>query len=118
MDSRWVTARTPHRCEGCARWIVKGERYHRWKGITDDGWRTYSDCEQCHECASDLWDAEYRDENEDGYECYAYLPEVDWHDVGLWSPLWSRRADLYRQQWTATDGAIVDYPADTMAVTS
>lgn len=107
MDSRWVIARKPHRCEDCSRTIPKGERYHHWKGIDDDGWRTFNTCAQCHECASDLWEIDVRGEDENGDDCYPYLPEVDWPDVAQMSPVWARRAAVYLVQWAGQP-----YPAD------
>lgn len=110
IDSSTVTARKPHRCCDCNRSIEPGERYRRTKTVGDGGWDAWIVCEQCQACVSDLWDADYRDENEDGYDCYAYLPDVDWGDVRLWSPLWAQRADLYRTQWRTPDGKLAEYP--------
>jgi len=112
MGSQTVTARTEHWCDQCSRRITKGERYHTAKSVDYDGWSISRSCGQCQACASDLWDAEVREENDYGMECYAYLPDVDWADVALWSPLWEQRAHYYRQQWTASDGVILDYPRD------
>lgn len=99
MGSQTVTARTEHWCDQCSRRITKGERYLRAKSVDYDGWSTGRSCAQCEECASDLWDADAREEDDYGNECYAYLPDVDWPDVRLWSPLWALRADRYAQQW-------------------
>jgi len=118
VNSQTVTARKPRRCDDCGRTVIPGERYRRSKSVDYDGWHLWQTCSQCQACVEDLWDAEVREENDDGYECYAYLPDVDWTDVALWSPLWEQRAHYYRQQWTASDGVILDYPTDPLDVTS
>lgn len=118
MDSRTVTARKSHWCDDCAREIGAGERYDRSKTVDSDGWRTFEKCAQCAACAKDLWDADVRGEDEDGNETYAWLPEVDWPDVALLSPLWALRADRYREMWTDVDGESLDYPIDPLEATS
>ena len=93
------TARKEHLCESCGRRITTGETYSRVKSVDDWGMRTWKECLQCVSLASDLWNADYRGEGENGEEVYAYLPEVDWADVATWSPLWALRAERYRQRW-------------------
>lgn len=107
LDRATPTARKEHICQSCGRRIVPGEKYVRVTSISDNGWQTWKACQQCDEVAGDLWDADYRGDDEDGNECYPYLPEVDWHEVASWSPLWALRAERYRKQW---DGKA--YPRD------
>ena len=94
-----ITARTTHQCDQCGRVIDRGETYRGTKSVDYDGWQTWTVCAQCQACVEDLWDIEVRDENDYGHDVYAYLPDVDWGDVRLWSPLWALRADRYAQRW-------------------
>lgn len=93
------TARKAHLCEGCGRTIDPGEAYARWEGLYDGAWQTVKHCRQCNQLVIDLWEVEVRGENAYGNEAYAYLPDVDWPDVALISPLWALRAERWRQQW-------------------
>jgi len=106
-------ARKDHRCSECSRTITKGERYDNVKVVGDYGFQTWKCCDGCERLCQDLWDAGCIGENEDGADCFAYLPEVEWHDVRLWSDLWAARADAFLAQWTAADGSLIAYPSDS-----
>lgn len=99
IDSGLVAGRRAHTCESCRRTIPRGERHHVTKSVDYYGWLTWRACVQCTSLASDLWDVDERGEDEDGNETYAYLPDVDWTDVRLLSPLWAERADKYLARW-------------------
>lgn len=47
-------ARKTHRCCECSGWIMKGDSYHLFKGVWDDGWSTYRTCQECQQLREDL----------------------------------------------------------------
>lgn len=110
LDESHPTARKEHRCSECSRVISKGEMYGRVESVGDYGFQTWKGCDQCERLCQDLWDLGHRGENEDGAECFGYLPESDWHDVRLWSELWAVRADGFLARWTTANGTLIQYP--------
>ena len=46
-DSRIVKCRKQHKCEGCARWIEKGEQAECHSGLFDGAWYRYYVCNGC-----------------------------------------------------------------------
>lgn len=51
LHESYPVARRPHRCSDCNRLIQPGERYHRWKGVSDSGiWPGVATSKVCAEC--------------------------------------------------------------------
>lgn len=99
------TARKPHRCDQCGRWIAVGERYRRQGYVFDGRIGSTRVCTQCVEFAEALFRLGF--EGDEGG--WAYLPELESSEVayvGL-----SREHDLFKQRWTV-DGVLVEYPSE------
>lgn len=90
-----VKARKPHWCEDCNATIPPGDEYERVKWLDYDTFHEAAYCLACHHLAADLFDVGVVGENEDGQDCYPYLPEVDWPDVRNEHPEFAERIDAY-----------------------
>jgi hypothetical protein len=48
-NTRSHKARQQRKCSECRKTIRRGERYEHASLLMDDGWQTYSTCQQCQE---------------------------------------------------------------------
>lgn len=95
-DVKLTRARKLHSCEECNALIPSARNYYRHKWLSEYGFRSIAVCVDCQHLAADMFTAGFVGENEDGNDCYPYLPEVDyWVDVCALGGDWPARVDAY-----------------------
>jgi len=90
-------ARKQHQCDYCAAPIPAGATYWRTSWLDHEfGFQTSTVCDDCRALERDLFAAGFQGSDEDGFDCWPYLPDFeDWAEVRALSPEWAARADAY-----------------------
>lgn len=89
LSDEIVTARKPHRCDQCRRFVEPGQRYRR-VGIKDGSLYTFKEHEDCHALATAIWEAAgYR------WDEYPDLREEEPETINAWRGYFPHAANRF-----------------------